>query len=159
MEDNIKYFQPDISDIRIGYELEINWNRGYETNWIPIKITVQDDDFAYTQELSEIVDALDDGMSEARVPYLTKEQIEAEGWLFQGKSIDTWFYKEGDFEIGSINTSGIWTSYKIVIHYGFHDKRLFINADDQGTEHKLFEGNCRCINDFRYIMKLLGISK
>ena len=60
-QEKYKYYTPDIEDIRVGYEGEINWSRGYSETFVPFKITVQNEDFAYTGLLSEIVDAMDDG--------------------------------------------------------------------------------------------------
>lgn len=136
-----KYFTPDIEDIRVGYECEISKFK----EWTPTIITwdYNIDGLTYCMKVSP--DAC------IRVPYLTKEQIEAEGWKSIGRSTDIWFEKEGDFEIGS------WTSYKIRIHYGLHDKRLYVDAIDRGDEVKLFQGECKDINTFRFICKLLGI--
>ena len=136
-----KYFTPDIEDICIGYELEINWNRAYEEKWVPIKVSVQDEEFAYTSELSEIVDALHDGMSEARVPYLTKEQIEAEGWEFD--------YNLGDFDY-YIKTVNDKEEYELEFCY---KEPININI----LKRTLYNGECKDINTFRKIIKLLGI--
>ena len=128
-----KYFTPDIEDLCIGYELEMNWNRAYEEKWVPVKISIQDEEFAYTDEISEIVNALDDGMSEARVPYLTKEQIEAEGWVYV--SMDMCWIKNG-----------------IELYFQKDNK---IEILDQ--PNFLFQGECKDINTFRTIIKLLEI--
>ncbi len=136
-----RYFAPEPEDIHIGYECELRvFYLDIPPRWVAHKLK------------STIFNPLN-----IRVPYLTKEQIEAEGWKFKGKSVDLWWEKEGSFDIGS------WTSYKIVIHYGMkghignQDCRLYIYAEDQGTEHHLFEGECKDINTFRYICKLINI--
>jgi hypothetical protein len=134
-----KYFTPDIEDICIGYELEMNWNRAYEEKWVPIKISVQDEEFAYTSELSEIVDALHDGMSEARVPYLTKEQIEAEGW----KPEKSYFRKN--------NLYLFFENNELEIEFG---EPFTWDASDSDVRYK---GECKDINTFRKLIKLLGI--
>ena len=144
-----KYFTPDIENICIGYELEMNWNRAYEEKWVPIKISVQDEEFAYTSKLSEIVDALHDGMSEARVPYLTKEQIEAEGWkknvLNNNEKALLLFLKNG-YEL---------RMYK---NYICRFSILIVGAGIIPNWDKvLFEGKCKDINTFRKICKLLEI--
>lgn len=141
--ENDKYFVPDIEDLCIGYELEMNWNRAYEEKWVPIKISIQDEEFTYTDEISDIVNALDDGMSEARVPYLTKEQIEAEGWKCTSK-----------YNYEKINSN-------ITAYYG-EDHYLWIMhpAETIKGEKYLansFKGDCLSINEFRYICKLLKI--
>jgi hypothetical protein len=147
-----KYFNPDIEDICIGYELEMNWNRAYEEKWVPIKISVQDEEFAYTSKLSEIVDALHDGMSEARVPYLTKEQIEAEGW-----------YKIDDNYPIQTFKSLIEVSVEVIYNYDTHYLFITIPGKIMFVEPKInyrankFSGKCKDVNTFRKICKLLEI--
>lgn len=141
---NQEYFTPSLEDIRVGYECETQVDP--YPDWV--KTIIQDGDC-----LNFIINK----DWQIRVPYLSKEQIETEGWKFKGKSIDLWWEKEGSFKIGN------WTSYKIVMHYGMkghtgnQDNRLYIYAEDQGSEHRLFEGECKDINTFWYICKLLNI--
>ena len=144
-----KYFTPDIEDICIGYELEINWSRAYEVCWVPIKVLVQDEDFVYTNSISEIINALDDGMSEARVPYLTKEQIEAEGWkeciLNDNEQALLLFSKNG-------------YDLRIYEDYIYRFSELIVGAGMMPSWDKvLFEGECKDINTFRKLCKLLHI--
>jgi hypothetical protein len=57
--ENDKYFTPDIEDLRVGYECDL----------LGSKIVIEDRhdlDLSFDHPL--------------RTPYLTKEQIEAEGW-------------------------------------------------------------------------------
>jgi hypothetical protein len=137
-----KYFTPDIEDICIGYELEMNWNRAYEEKWVPVKISIQDEEFVYTDEISDIINALDDGMSEARVPYLTKEQIEAEGWKLDSSpdSNEMHFIKK-------IKKS------RHYLEFYPNTKEVIINKIN--TESLPFK--CKDINTFRKIIKLLEI--
>ena len=138
-----KYFTPDIEDICIGYELEINWSRAYEVCWVPIKVLVQDEDFAYTNSISDIINALDDGMSEARVPYLTKEQIEAEGWE----------YVETD-----INSIFTFKKSNCILYCNFITKKIQLDfLVNNGGISTLFSGQCKDINTFRKLCKLLHI--
>ena len=144
-----KYFTPDMEDICIGYELEMNWNRAYEERWVPIKILIQNEEFVYTDELSEIINALDDGMSEARVPYLTKEQLEVEGWkqliLNDNEQALLLFSKNGH-------------DLRIYENYIFRFSELIVGMGMMPSWDKvLFEGKCKDINTFRKICKLLEI--
>ena len=138
-----KYFVPDIEDIRIGYEGEINWNRAYEDKFVPFKIKIQDNDGTYTNEISDIIDALDDGYAEARTPYLTKEQIEAEGW----KETSKYNYEKVDSNITAYygNDHYLW-----IMHSG-----ITVNGEEYKANS--FKGECKSINEFRYICKLLKI--
>ena len=138
------YFIPSKEDIRLGYDCEIGnpEHGGFRPHIV-------------TSLSSHFLGYINKGF--VRTSYLTREQIEAEGWKFKGKSVDLWWEKEGSFDIGN------WTSYKVVMHYGMkghignQDTRLYIYAEDQGSEHRLFEGECKDINTFRYICKLLNI--
>jgi len=151
-----KYFTPDIEDICIGYELEMNWNRAYEEKWVTIKISIQDEEFAYTDEISEIINALDDGMSEARVPYLTKEQIEGEGWI----SFITEYKGETNLE----NMNYIFFNEKVnyMLGWYFNTNQIALLVRDPSLvkdyyTEPTFRGECKDINTFRKIIKLLGI--
>ena len=79
-----KYYTPDIEDIRVGYECEI-FNPAntdpfilghYYDSWD--KITIHR------------VNMYDVGRKEFRTPYLTKEQIEAEGWIHIGGKLSSY---------------------------------------------------------------------
>lgn len=137
------YYTPDMEDIYIGYELE-QLNQ-YTNSWY--KRTIQD------FELEEGIRHRD----KWRVPYLTKEQIEAEGWKFTATSVDLWFEKEGDVSLGFFVS-------KYILHYGSkehpkgsNDCRLRVYADDCGSDYELFRGECKSINEFRKIIKWIGL--
>ena len=63
------YFVPDIEDIRVGYECEIKPTGSEELDWMPYVIN-GDTAFKYYKTKGK-------GATSIRVPYLTKEQIEA----------------------------------------------------------------------------------
>lgn len=154
MEQQNKYYTPSIEDICVGYEGEINWDSSYNNIWTPFKIKVQDGNDAYTSELSEIVNAVHDGMSEVRTPYLTKEQIEAEGWEFspnyEGIPYDPdelGFLKEMEDNL---------TQYLLYYNPSTHHMRIE-KIYDCGGEGWIFRGMCPSINEFRKLCKLLSI--
>lgn len=140
------YFVPDIEDLCIGYELEMNWNRAYEEKWVPIKISIQDEEFTYTDEISDIVNALDDGMSEARVPYLTKEQIKNEGWKL--------VWNDGNYGIEVTNFEKDKWILDFSVGYSGKTNHILIGTSPTSI---FFRGECKSINEFRYILKLLKI--
>jgi len=80
-----------------------------------------------------------DKSREIKVPYLTKEQIEAEGWISNGKDIPT--LKKGVYTIW-------FSSYKF----------LGIFEEQCSESIPLYTGECKSINEFRYICKLLKIN-
>ncbi len=144
-----KYFTPDIEDIRVGYECEML--NGYG-EWKPFKF----EKYLYYEGVG--VD-----FGKMRVPYLTKEQIEAEGWEaarekspFTGEQYK--FRKIiGEKETGVFNQDHIYT----LEYYGQGTQNLKIHLEWESSCNKfngyMFCGTCKDINTFRYICKLLNI--
>jgi len=133
-----KYFTPDIEDICIGYEYEqlvtplSESLSKSEPEWMKCKFP---DPFTIDRIL-----LLYERKEQLRVPYLTKEQIEAEGWKFD--------YNLGDFDyyIKIVND----TEYELEFCY---KERININR----YKFTLYHGECKDINTFRKIIKLLKI--
>jgi hypothetical protein len=131
-----KYFTPDIEDFCIGYE--------YETIYLKS---------VWTKESLRIIDACwffesyqnDAVPTEFRVPYLTKEQIEAEGWIKAKAPIVT--INHDFYEIPYIKDN-------FRVDYNFRNNLINI-IENNGKN--LFYGKCKDINTFRKIIKLLGI--
>lgn len=125
------YFTPSIEDIRVGYECEVAYL--HKDNWTPVK-------YRHQEETRDGILAVMDYNIRIRVPYLTKEQIEAEGWNLDHVSI----YRKGDYSL-RYPYSATENSEK--------ESNMFLYRWDD----TLFDGQCRDINTFRYICKLLGI--
>lgn len=141
-----KYFIPDIEDLHIGYELEINYN--FKLNDIFHKKII--DSF---EKLSDIHSRIS-GDCVIRVPYLTKEQIEAEGWeLIQIYPKGACIFQKGTKEEGCELTCD-FTEHRV--HF---TKLYFYGLDDEYTRTKLTWRSLECkdINTFRKIIKLLEI--
>lgn len=134
---NIEYFTPDIEDIRVGYEYEYFTG----TEWIKGKVfDLYTDRYGYG--LGELQDYLNE--KKLRVSYLTKEQIEAEGWECYGSLIVS-----GDSIFKDKN-------YSYTILYNFNKRVLYLmNRGSEGYSTPGLE--CKDINTFRYICKLLNI--
>lgn len=147
VDEDIRYFTPSIEDIRVGYECEIDPapKTGSPENWSKLTISK-------VEEIRRILEYPET----IRVPYLTKEQIGAEGWTLVG-SKDYLLYgydvlqnfhnamEKGDYVIQGRSLFGSQRHMKI------------FDRDDQEGAHCIFEGKCPDINTFRYICKLLGI--
>jgi hypothetical protein len=127
-----KYFTPDIEDIHIGYECEIL----YPHNMIEYNKKLNEN--LWEKHKFELRESLSEGDSMSfdyifRTLYLTNKQIEAEGWVYV--SMDMCWIKNG-----------------IELYFQKDNK---IEILDQ--PNFLFQGECKDINTFRKIIKLLGI--
>jgi len=112
-----EYYTPDPEEFRVGMEYETLRNGVWKLN-----------------EISLWKDKLE--KEPARVKYLTKEQIESEGWEYHIQ--DQVFYKN-----------------KLRLQYNFTNKILTI--DNGYSDETLFYGICKSINELKYIQKLLQI--
>jgi hypothetical protein len=86
----------------------------------------------------------DDLTGIVRTPYLTKEQIEAEGWKQMPPPIISISKEFRDIPF-------IKNGYRL--DYNSNSNQLAITVSGQF----LFYGECKCINTFRTICKLLNI--
>lgn len=134
MEESLKYYIPSIEDIRVGYECELFWNQDHLSKNFWDKIIVGEvglEDMNWYARIAE---------KTIRTPYLTKEQIEAEGWEEYPKWIeatDTKYYIKGDLTLNV-----------------YSDRRIEIIIPKSSNT---YWGNCPSINEFRFINKLLGV--
>jgi len=134
-----KYFTPENSDLCIGYELEY---KSYEQgNYKPLTIF----------DGGSIDDIIKDAISQnyVRVPYLTKEQIEAEGWTYNKETSESYewesFYKN-NYMLG-------WWPLENKIALLIKDPSLVKDYYQEPS----YRGLCKDINTFIKIVKLLGI--
>ncbi len=137
---DMKYFTPSIGDIKIGYECELwssfppkafHWNKNIIT--------------PFTMKLA--LDRINELDKYIRVPYLTKEQIEAEGWKYNTEEPYKIYKYDNYMRDGwKFNYS---PEYKALILTSYNFKELSYSP--------CFRGQCKDINTFRYICKLLNI--
>lgn len=134
-----KYFTPDTEDIRVGYECESLWCCQEPRPWLPIIVTQDDNMDTKSLPIEEIYSRIQNG--EIRVPYLTKEQIEAEGWnwLPEGK-----MYKKNEHVLIFSPFGNSKIEIRHLGHPGYQLTSFFL-------------GECKDINTFRFICKLLNI--
>jgi len=136
-----KYFTPDIEDFHVGYEFQRfipRKNATEEECWKTIKLPVN------YLTLDEIDDEIIE--KEIRVPYLTTEQIEAEGWI-EDKGLYKLRKNEDLFFTIDFNTD----SYSLIINSYSKINTTFYSGNC------ILKGKCKDINTFRKIIKLLGI--
>lgn len=139
-----KYFVPNIEDIRVGYECEEFLSN---KEW---RHTV----YKHSEDLLDLELVIK--KEQIKVPYLTKEQIEAEGWEYkQTNKIRYWYEKESP-EIG-----GNWYGYYIYKAKLIHDPEMkylkILFSFDAVEDECVFEGECKDINTLKQIQKLLRI--
>lgn len=131
MEDK-KYYTPDIEDIRVGYECET-----YAT-FFNVDMNIQRQEWTKLQLIPNAVKSIiskDVPIDKVRTPYLTKEQIEAEGW--EDVSTDQPQFSKAPYRL-----------------YLQKDRRIWIR---DMFDNDFYHGKCPSINELRYITKLLNI--
>lgn len=149
-----KYFTPDIEDIKLGYELETCYLKpGWE------KYIVTKENINWFLE-SWIGDAYD---TEFRVPYLTKEQIESRGWV-SAILQDLWVKVDGSKGVYGFKKNieqgfNTGTNYELTYDERFYHVKIHIHNYGSWSmnNYDVFNGECKDINTFDYIMKLLKI--
>ena len=146
-----KYYVPEISEFCIGFEFEIFECSGESeafSSWQEHYIkSPNSNGWIWTWErLNEKIKT-----EELRVKYLDSSDIEELGFTYKGKTIDVWFEKEGNFDMGT------WTSYKCQLHYGLHDNRLFIDMIDMGDEVRVFNGIVKNKSELKKVLNMLNI--
>ena len=170
-----KYFIPEIEDIRIGYEFELidyasnNYNSDKSTCNCNSYVLEKKDIFSSYKEESFLETCICYLNSKhLRVPYLTKKQIENEGWALQEEFSNV-------YSIGFIKNLTYRGSNSVMfLYYNFASKWLLISIQstidniysirytDEKTNtniggNTLYAGKCKDINTLRYITKLLEI--
>jgi hypothetical protein len=135
------YFTPSIEDIRVGYNFE--WQRNDTKIWKSSNISSSGDLEGNWEEM--IVN------NKIRVPYLTKTQIAGEGWdlLAEYESGNRWVKFQKIPKVGN------------PIFLYFNDKNWLTIEQTRVSGESVplrYSGECKCINTFRYICKLLNIN-
>lgn len=145
-----KYYTPNIEDLKVGYQCEIKPIKSEEFDWMPYIIN---GDNSFNNYFKDSI----------RTAYLTKEDIESQGFERYSRSIDDWFKikEELKFDTDLQNFFG-YKAYNVFLNYGYHDQRIHIKVDFLGGTNysdsdTIFQGECRCINDLKEILKKVHI--
>lgn len=148
-EEGKKYYTPDIEDIRVGYECECRLP--FHRDWLKEVISKYDAIYfsAYMNYLKD---------SNLRTPYLTKEQIEAEGWkelsYKSGKYDGRLAWEKGNYFLILYEDNNTKLKGRIVIML----KDVTLDPYTEFTSNgQVYLGKCPSINEFRTICKLLNI--
>ena len=159
---NDKYYIPNIEDIRYGYEYEELWENipsikeKLIQEWKPTIFGHSQDVYEYNR-IRQIITGVHFSFESCgnlvrrdkiRVPFLTKEQIEAEGWRevkLNNNEQATSLYKKNGYDL---------RIYQDCLRLS----ELMVGAGMMPSWDKiLFEGECKSINEFRLICKWLKI--
>ena len=144
MEESLKYYVPEISDRRVGYECEYLiggelgvWTKGFG---------LSSGGFPSIEEIKIFPKIV-------RTPYLTKEQIEAEGAIHVGGKLNLQSDQEYEYKGYEIIYKPL--TNKLIIR---HKNYIRDGSGNYDGYHNYFYGYCYSINEFRYITnKLLKI--
>ena len=164
-----KYYTPEISDLKVGYEFE-EFTGTYKDQEDIEKVldsnlwkkrVIETDDLKMwgmdpESEINDIVSSLE--RNRIRTPYLTKEQIEAEGWIHIGGKLSS--YGSQIFEKISNTEGKLENNIKFELTYlkpTAYIPWIQISSNLHDKEENLYKGRCPSINEFRTICKLLNI--
>lgn len=154
-EISLEYFHPKVEDLHIGYECEVNWSKGYSEEFEPFTIELTDSHTGiYKNSLKDLTIGIDDGYMEVRVPYLNKDQIEAEGWLHTGGQMISrgrqGFEKNNRFLV--LDLRGPLPRIEMIYKDPSKEEGTWYSPESFSLKME-----CPTINEFRYICKLLQI--
>lgn len=125
---NEKYYTPRIEDIRVGYEYEsLQKQQDGTEKWIPNKI-IRKYDLEADWEGWLYYNII-------RVPYLTREQVESEGWKYNGNTFE---------------------KNRCRLDFVASEEHCELSIDDMHDSY-LFQGTINSVNEFRTLIKWLGI--
>jgi len=167
MEENNKYYTPDISDLFIGYECEFRFRD--TDNWVKEIISVNTD-LLYLQDVMKERIGKQGGV---RTKCLDKEDIKNENWEFKPKGLCNWFEKlmpEGyflDIEANKEDKKYLEINYcweywykKDSFWLGYYGTNIAIIQNTSGDlkDNQIkYSGKCLSINELKKIMKYLNI--
>jgi len=130
-----KYFTPSIEDIKVGYTVE-TVDQG---KWMENEVGSSLLSYEHVERLLRF------NPKYVRTPYLTKEQIEGEGWKFSGHQV-------GEFATSLDGAPMVFVSKDDERSFTWDGEIL----DIYGVKSH-YVGRCPSINEFRQIQKLLNI--
>lgn len=177
-----KYFIPDIEDIRVGYECEIQRELSlgimpylenrveFSSKWEQVVVgrTHKREELLTPESLEKLFNdiwypqpnvdkcRLYIQHKKLRVPYLTKEQIIAEGWedITKDEYKGNWAFEKGNW-FAAVNIDH--SRHPFILRIMVKDPSLENEVLGASPEYFRFSAPCKDINTFRYLCKLLDI--
>ncbi len=139
--DEQKYYTPFVADFFEGYLFEVN----IDGKWVEVRYSLAE---GYLNKL------------EYRTRYLSRQQIEAEGWAFKYDSEKSVINPHCQVFDGMEDSLGQFVS----LYYIAKSSRMLIsvprtlnNSGVGSGSVNLFAGQCKSVNELRKIMRWVGI--
>lgn len=159
-----KYYTPAIEDIRVGYEYETRCTEVTTEGLILDSLMKNASLTAYVKNIlspahtSIIIEDWEVWKDHVRTPYLTKEQIEAEGWVFKStNNIRSWYEKLDLFIDAPHSPSHQILAAELIHDSEYNTIQIRVQLRSDFEYHTFYEGHCPSINEFRIIQKLINI--
>ena len=169
MEQENKYYTPDISELYVGYECQIG-NTGYAedfegVNWRNIVLGKRDEENSSSYPYYDLFADIADSLFQIRTKYLDQSDIESCGWENCRKLTD-WFGKNDKLNQVAFDKENMMLGYDYDTHILVIAVKDPTKSEDGKTEvfdyprnAKWFRGECKSINELRTIMKFLKITE
>lgn len=137
-----KHYVPAHEDFHKGFEFEMKY---VKEGWLKEVFCVGERSYG---SIGHLIHAIEEYKWEdvIRVPFLTKKQLASQGWkkAYENKQ---------EVFVHDINAL---CEYVMYLDTDLH--KVKIEERIMGHDKVLFDGQCRCMNDLKWIMKRLGIN-
>jgi hypothetical protein len=147
--DTISFYEPKMEDFYTGFEFELLLPNCWQKGKFPELLDEHPELRQYNDSLMKAAHAI------TRVPYLTQNILSQELRSYNIGQDNYSFKKQTYFKpywLMGIQVSKVQISYSTT-------KMVIIEFEMGGKFEKVYQGSCRCINDFRTIYKLLSIEE
>lgn len=137
------YYIPELEDICIGYQCEIDQSEiNPEFGWTPYVVGEDYENITIARAINEVK------YGGLRVSYLTKEDIEREGWTINNDRSDNNYIHAG-------------REFQLLLRYDIGECILSIRKnlifDGKRDWIPIFIGRCKSINEFLKIINMLSL--
>lgn len=155
MNKNQKYYTPEISELYVGYEIEVCTNHGYESFnnnikiWDKHTISIKDDSGTYTNMFNDVIIGIDDGHQPVRTKYLDSNDIISLGFEEVRIKLLQSYTNSSEKEL-----VGVFIKDNLEINYNFNTNKAYIK-DDRNYGAIYFYGLCKSKNELKTLLKLI----
>ncbi len=152
MSNDDNYYTPTIDELHVGMEVE--YRDPLKGGWLPSKIAgISNMEFVYILGSGRATP-----IDEVRIPYLTSEDIEAEGWVFCDDTKDLEYEGTEDEELLMHERHYLHTTYSYTgLEIFFYEDDLSVTIRKNGEI--VFNGTIKNRHQLRQVMEMVGIKK